>query len=281
MIGGMSDKLRRALRTISPLIGVQIFLVGINIATGVGEGFRGGFWAVYPLLAMGIPEFIILTRVALSEDKDESETQSVPAARAVIQPATAATPVQAGSPVDANFASDVARVRSYRLELDRLARNAAGSSQGMRLTDLSRQFADWEKNVQNMAERITGFKRNSIIQQDLRAVPDAIAKLQIQLSAETDPRIRATLQKTLANRQGQLDSLSTLTTTMRHAEVQFESTIASLGTIYTQALAGQGTNQVADYSNLAGEVNDQVRNLDDQLAALEEVRLGRATSNLG
>lgn len=281
MIGGMSGKLRRALRTIAPLIGVQIFLIGINITTGVGEGFRGGFWAVYPLLAMGIPEFIILTRVALSEDEDKSEIQSVPAARSVLQPATAATPVQTASPVEANLASDVARVRSYRLELDRLAKNATGSSQGMRLTDLSRQFADWEKNVQNMAERITGFKRNSIIQQDLRAVPDAIAKLQIQLSVEIDPRIRATLQKTLANRQGQLDSLSTLTTTMRHAEVQFESTIASLGTIYTQALAGQGTNQVADYSNLAGEVNDQVRSLDDQLAALEEVRLGRATSNLG
>ena len=183
--------------------------------------------------------------------------------------------------VEPSLAGDVARVRTYRLELERLAKNAAGSAQALRLSDLSRQFVDWEKDVQHMAERITGYKSNSIVQQDLRSVPEAIAKLQGQLMSESDPRVRTSLEKTLLNRRGQLASLDTLSTTMRHAEVQFESTIASLGTIYSQALAGQGTNHIADYSHLAGEVNDQVHNLNDQLAALEEVKLGKAATNLG
>ena len=63
----MSDEMRKGLRAISPLIAVQIFLAGINIATGLA----GGFWAIYPILGMGIPEFIILSQILLRDKQTD------------------------------------------------------------------------------------------------------------------------------------------------------------------------------------------------------------------
>ena len=170
----MSDKLRQSLRRIAPLIAVQIFLACLNLATGL----NGGFWAIYPILAMGIPEFIILSRALLSDDNRQplmsASAQMQPAAQPISNKMPAMMPSQF---VEPTFASDVARVRTYRQDLERLAKNAGGSARGLRLTDLARQFADWERDVQGMAGRITSFKRNSVVQQDLRAVPEAIEKL--------------------------------------------------------------------------------------------------------
>jgi uncharacterized protein YoxC len=54
-----------------------------------------------------------------------------------------------------------------------------------------------------------------------------------------------------------------------------ESTLASMGTIYSQLLTSQSADHVADYSRLSEDVNEEVRTLQDQLEALEEVKLGR------
>jgi hypothetical protein len=62
---------------------------------------------------------------------------------------------------------------------------------------------------------------------------------------------------------------------MKRAEIQIESTLSSLGTIYSQLLTGQSTDHVADYSRLSSEVDEEVRLLQDRLEALEEVKLSR------
>jgi chromosome segregation ATPase len=115
----------------------------------------------------------------------------------------------------------------------------------------------------------------------LKTVPDAIQKLEGQVASETDARVKGRLEQTLQTRQNQLATLERLQSSMRQAEVQLESTVASLGTIYSQVLTAQSTNQVADYGHLATEVTEQVHQLQDQIEALEEVKLGQPKSNLG
>lgn len=117
-----------------------------------------------------------------------------------------------------------------------------------------------------------------MIRQDLEAVPQAIADLQTRLTNETDPTLRTQLERTLSNRQNQLASLERLQNTMKRAEIQIESTLSALGTIYSQVLTGQSTDHVADYSRLAADVDEEVRLLQDRLEALEEVKLGQAGS---
>ena len=92
---------------------------------------------------------------------------------------------------------------------------------------------------------------------------------------ETNAGARTELEHTLVNRKNQLAALKRLQGTMRRAEIQIESTLSALGTIYSQLLTGQSTDHVADYSRLSAEVDEEVRTLQDQLEALQEVKLGQ------
>jgi len=145
---------------------------------------------------------------------------------------------------------------------------------------LRAQFDAGVKPVGAMAGRIQGYKENPVIQQDIASVPASIKRLEGQLASETDERVRAQLEAALESRRNQLGALEKLGGTMRQAELQLENTVAALGTIYSQALAGQSTNQVAGYADLAGDMNERVRVLQDQIEALEEVKIGRACANL-
>jgi biotin-(acetyl-CoA carboxylase) ligase len=117
-------------------------------------------------------------------------------------------------------------------------------------------------------------RQDEVIRRDIKEVPQAIADLQTRLVNETDEVVRSQLQRTLDNRQKQLDSLEQLQTMMKRAEIQIESTLSQLGTIYSQLLTGQSTSHVADYSRLSADVDEEVRQLQDHLEALREVKLG-------
>jgi hypothetical protein len=98
--------------------------------------------------------------------------------------------------------------------------------------------------------------------------------LEVQLPIETNPDIRNQLERTLINRKNQLASLQLLQSTIKKAEIQIESTLSLLGTIYSQILIGQSTNHVADYGRLSVDVDEAVNRLQDQLEALWEVKGG-------
>ena len=77
----------------------------------------------------------------------------------------------------------------------------------------------------------------------------------------------------MTNRRNQMAALEHLQRIIKRAEIKIESTLSSLGTIYSQMLISQSTDHVADYSRLAADVDEEVRTLQDHLEALEEVRL--------
>jgi hypothetical protein len=304
----MSKKVRKFLQAMSPLIAVQIFLFVLNIATtGLDP-----FWAIYPIAAMMIPEFIVASQIFLADDDKEkgqpqqlaeglSRKEAREAAKELKREArkvardirrgdwkgelpTIATnsanalAQEAQSQFDISVQDQLAQAKRYKQQVESLLK--ANPSKSMLMADVSSQINDWMKTVETMAGRITDFKRNPVIQSDLKTVPDAIKKLKGQVDSETDARVKARLEQTLQTRRNQLATLDKLQSSMRQAEVQLESTVASLGTIYSQVLTAQSTNQVADYGHLAAEVTEQVHQLQDQIEALEEVKLGQQKTNL-
>jgi hypothetical protein len=166
------------------------------------------------------------------------------------------------------------KARTYQAQIDALLKATSDHNVHLRLQDLSNQVQEWMEAVEALAQRVDRFQRNNIIQHDLESVPQAIASLEEQLAAESDPATQAELERTLANRRNQLAALEHLRRTMKRAEIKIESTLSSLGTIYSQMLISQSTDHVADYSRLSADVDEEVRTLQDHLEALEEVRLG-------
>lgn len=285
----MVEKSRKFLLRASPLLGVCFFLLMLNLI--VSPQF---LWALIPIAAMSIPLFTIFAHTFLGDEKDQAADMAREQyrelrraerdeRRAERRGETLAMPVAQAAPqaivLDRSLEQQLAQVKTYRQAIDNLARNSPASRK-QQLAELSGRFGEWEKSVQQMAERITTFRSNGVVQQDLRTVPDSIRKLEDQLKTEKDDIVRAQLERTLNTRRNQLVALEKLQATMRHSEIQLESAVASLGTIYSQALANQSTNTIADYAGLATDVDDQVRALQDQLEVLEEVRLGRASGNL-
>ncbi|MFQ5578514.1 MAG: hypothetical protein ACE5G8_16155, partial [Anaerolineae bacterium] len=116
------------------------------------------------------------------------------------------------------------------------------------LERLREQVQHWTESIESLIVRVSELRQNALIQQDMQRVPKAIADLEARLAAEPDEAIKAQLERTLNNRRKQLTALETLQKTMRRSEIQIESTISMLGTIYSQLLTSQSTSHVADYS---------------------------------
>lgn len=180
-----------------------------------------------------------------------------------------------GKPVNQVVGAYVDKARAYQAQIDGLIKASANASARTRLQDLAGQVQEWVEAIEDLARRIDSFQQNALIRQDFEAVPQAIADLEARLANETDPAIRSQLERTLINRKNQRDALTRLQNIIKQAELQIESTLSALGTIYSQLLTGQSTDHVADYNRLSAEVDEEVQLLQDRLEALEEVKLSQ------
>jgi hypothetical protein len=163
----------------------------------------------------------------------------------------------------------------YKTKIDRTVESATTQADRIRLEQLAGQIDTWTEAITKLAQRVSVLRQDELVRRDMQQVPRAIADLEKRLTDETDPDLKAQLERTLTNRQKQLEALEQLDNTMERAEMQIESTVSMLGTIYSQILTGQSTSHVADYSHLSADVDEEVRVLQDHLEALREVKLGR------
>ncbi len=276
------SKLKRFFRSNTPQFAVMLFLALINYMT---TSFP---WAVFPIGAMMISVLISASNIFLSDGSSSAsemmdrDTRRAEREQRRAERAGAGNTIAASTPARSKEMNDrLNQARAYKREIDNLVNTTTDPLRKDKLRELANDTNTWIKTVEEMTARIDGFKSNTVVQQDLVSVPESVKRLTAQLASETDPRVKATIEKTLATRADQLQSLQKLQSLMRQAEVQLESSVAALGTIYSQALATQSTTRVADYSQLSAELDEQSKLLRDQLEALEEVKLGREKTNLG
>ncbi len=79
-----------------------------------------------------------------------------------------------------------------------------------RLINTTREVTHWLQAVYNLAEKVDKFQLNKVIAQDLQSVPVSIKNYQQKLATEDSPEVRQQLQKTIADRQRQLQTLENL-----------------------------------------------------------------------
>ena len=264
----MESKWRKFIMATSPFIGITLFLFVINVLTAI---LSGSFfpWFIFPAAAFLIPVFIIFTGIMLKED-DSAQARAKREAEAAQR-----NTKTAGASMSVSLQEKVNTARMYQRQINSMAQSVKEPFKKSRLNDLSAQVGEWVGSVEAMAKQVDEFHRNEVIQNDLRNVPASVRTLMRQLENEHDPAVQSQIERTLKARAGQLQSLEKLQSRIRQSEVQLESTIAAIGTIYSQALAIQSTDQIADYDHLSKEVDEQAKTLRDQLEALEEVKFDK------
>lgn len=191
------------------------------------------------------------------------------------EPSHQQTPDSSKKFYDDTLRAYVVQAEAYQAEIDRLAQHTTTAANQNRVRELAAHVQAWATSIVNLAQRIDNFRQNKLISKDLKNVPKSVTSLEARLSGESDPMIKAELERTLVNRRQQLAALEKLQRNIRMSEIKIENTLSMLGTIYSQILAGQSTRQMADYRRLLTEIDEEVYTLQDHLEALEEVKLAR------
>ena len=284
----MSGKWRGFLGHLGSYVIIISMLAMINLFTSTDD-----LWFRWPALGWGIGLAFHFLGVLLGKERDkeeqrerherpsqqdeaESYTDSAPTRRReATRPRRVEYPLIKKGQTNPTIQAYLDKALAYQAQIDSLIKATSEANARAHLQDLAVQVNEWVEAIEDLVKRIDDIQQNSLIRQDLESVPQAIANLEARLAQETDPDIRSQLERTLTNRRKQLASLERLQHMMKRAEIQIESTLSSLGTIYSQLLTGQSTDHVADYSHLSAEVDEEVCALQDRLEALEEVKLSR------
>ena len=126
----------------------------------------------------------------------------------------------------------------YWAQIDDTINRVPSEALRMRFERTSREVTHWLQAVFNLATRLDKFEKNSIIERDLNSLPKSIKEYEARLKLENNPTVQQQLARTIADKKRQLQTLENLQGNMAKASYQLDSTISSLGTIYSQLFNG-------------------------------------------
>jgi len=159
--------------------------------------------------------------------------------------------------------------------LQKIEETVARTREGVlrdRLKRATEEVVDWVEAIYRIAVRVDTYNRNQLIARDMLSVPKTIKKLRRRLQEEDDPAVRRQIEKTIADRERQLQNLERLQNTMESAELQLERTLSALGTVYSQLLLLDTKGEAAGRAErLQEEISEQVHQLQDLSEAMDEV----------
>lgn len=176
--------------------------------------------------------------------------------------------------------SPVSRQRlQSALEYRRNMMTLANRHQGAMRASMQQTIADineWIGHMYDLAQHIDAFDNNDLVERDRKMVPQQIDKTQIRIKSEPDPIVKRDLEEQLKTLMQQRDNLDATVNSVKRAEIQLESTLSSLGTIYAQ-MSLLGTKEVdsSKAQRLRLEIKDEVSSLQDTISALDEVQSQR------
>lgn len=141
------------------------------------------------------------------------------------------------------------------------------------LLETARQIDEWLENIYDLARRLDRYRsEKDILLRDRNRAEASIRQLDERLVLETDPAVRKQIEETMKAKQRQIETIQTYDKTMERAQLQLETTLSSLGTIYSQTmLVGAKDIDSGRAKRLRQDIAEEVQELDDVLLAMDEV----------
>jgi hypothetical protein len=140
------------------------------------------------------------------------------------------------------------------------------------LSDMARGLEDWIAQVYHLAQGLDVYQRDPVIARDMKAVPEELEKYEKLLTEEKEGSVREELEKTVAIKLSQWDTLKNLRDTMAKAQLQLENTLSAMSTVYTQVvLLGAKDVDSSRAQRLQQDMTEQISALEDIGATMNEV----------
>lgn len=163
----------------------------------------------------------------------------------------------------------------YRRNMLRLSNQHSGAMR-VQLQQTIADVNDWIGQMYDLALHIDNFEGNELVERDRRMVPQQLDKVQIRLRNESDAGVQRDLQEQADRLQLQLDNLNATANSVKRAEINLDSTLSSLGTIYAQmSLLGTKDVDSSRAQRLRQDIREEVTSLQDTIDAMEEVQAQR------
>lgn len=136
------------------------------------------------------------------------------------------------------------------------------------------QVNEWIAAMYNLAQHIDDFENNEVVSRDLRRVPQQIEKVKIRIQQEKDERVIQDLEQQLRLLEQQRANLEQTKNSVKRAEIQLETTLSSLGTVYAQMslLGTRGAVDGRQSTSIREGIKEEVYSLQDTIEAMEEVQ---------
>lgn len=167
------------------------------------------------------------------------------------------------------------RAMEYRRNMLTLVQRHDGAMRSQ-LQQTVNDVNDWIEQMYNLATHVDDFESNRLVENDRRAVPQQLERARVRLQRETDPAVRSDLENQIQQLEQQLANLEATANGIKRAEIQLESTLSSLGTIYAQmSLLGTKDVDSARAQRLRVEIQDEVAGLQDTISAMDDVQAQR------
>jgi hypothetical protein len=140
------------------------------------------------------------------------------------------------------------------------------------LSDMAHGLEDWIAQIYHLAQGLDVYRHDPVIARDMETVPKELEEFEERLVQEKEGPVRGELEKTVATKRSQWDTLKKLRDTMAKAQLQLENTLSAMSTVYTQVvLLGAKDVDSSRAQRLQQDMTEQIRTLEDIGATMDEV----------
>ncbi len=140
------------------------------------------------------------------------------------------------------------------------------------LSNVAHGLEDWIAQVHRLAQGLDVYQHDAVIARDREAVPKELKRFEELLAKEKGGAVREELEKTVAIKRSQRDTLDNLRDTMTKAQLQLENTLAAMSTVYTQVvLLGAKDVNSSRAQRLQEDMTEQISALEDISTTMDEV----------
>ncbi len=174
---------------------------------------------------------------------------------------------------DKKLQAQVQEALDYRSRITAAIRERRDNVLKDNMSETAGQIDEWLESIYNLARRLDRYQNDKdILERDMSRADSRIKQLETRLNKEDDAQVRAQIEVTLEGLKRQVRTIDTLENTMERAQLHLETTLASLGTIYSQTmLVGAKDIDSGRAKRLRQEIDDEVHELDNILLAMDEV----------
>lgn len=174
---------------------------------------------------------------------------------------------------DRRLQEQVQEALDYRSRITAAIRERRDSVLKDNLMETARQIDEWLESIYSLAQRLDRYRQErEILERDRTRAEQRIDQLEKQAKVESDPQVKEQIAFTVDGMRRQVETIRTLDNTMERAQLQLESTLSALGTIYSQTmLVGAKDIDSGRAKRLRQDIASEVEELDNILVAMDEV----------